>query len=83
MSERAGVRPSSEKMKYVEVKIKVPKPVVDYVRALAMFASVDINKILTDLVVTNVNCLVDEGGYPYTERMKIIKHYGLKEILDC
>ncbi len=83
MEKDAPSQPSSEKMKYVEVKIKVPKPVMDFLRAFVEFAGIDLDRLLTDLVISEINCLTDDGGHAYINRRQLIKHYGLEEILDC
>ena len=76
--------PSSIEIEYVEVQIKVPKHIYEFVEALANFSRTKIEQFwqteLIDTIKSTIDCI--SGNYIDTD--VLIERYNLKQILeDC
>jgi len=72
-----------EKPELVELTVRVPKPILDYVAALCQFSGCNPDEFWTQEILSIIDSLIDVCGAPYTEKGWIMQKYGLSKILDC
>ena len=73
----------TEKPELVELTVKVPKPIIDYVAALCEFSGANPEEFWTSEIISVIEALVDNYGRPYVEKSQIMEKYSLNKILDC
>ena len=76
----------SEKTQYVEVTVKLPKPVVDFLRKFTDLVGDGFNEFIESAVVSEVNNMVKNEeifSTPWSETEKLVKAHGLEKFLDC
>ena len=71
-------------MEYVEVRVRVPKPIVDFVKALVEFSGFDFEAFWERELVNTVHSIISAISGPYVDSERLIERYGLREVLkDC
>lgn len=71
-----------EEGEFVELKVRVPKSVVNFVRDKLLMGQEE-SKYWTNTVMRAVGADVDDKGYLF-EDVEVLKRYGLsKEDFDC
>ena len=73
---------SSHNSECVDVHIKLPKPIVDFVEALAEFCKVNLQEFWKQLIVDITRTYVKEMDGPYVDTESVIERFGLKEVFD-
>jgi len=75
---------SSSDIEYVEVKIKIPKPLYEFVKALAQFYQLDTDQFFETELKTAIESVLDGMSGAYMDKEYLIELYHLKEIIeDC
>jgi len=69
-------------MEYVEVRVRVPKPIVDFVKALVEFSGFDFEAFWERELVNTVHSIISTISGPYLDTKRLIKRYGLNEVLN-
>ena len=82
MSEKANRCLSSNKTECIDVHIRLPKPIVDFVEALAEFCRIDLQEFWQQLIVDITRTYVKEMDGPYVDTESVIERFALKEVFD-
>jgi len=68
---------------YIEVKLRIPKPIHDFLKALVDFTGLDLEELLQTEIRETVRGIIDEiQTAPYIEREELIHRYGIDEVLN-
>jgi len=72
-------------LEYVEVKMRIPKPIHDFLKTLVEFTGIDLEALLEAELRKTVSVIIDElSNAPYVERKLLLARYDLGEALkDC
>jgi len=66
---------------YVEVTLRLPKPVVEFYEAYAHFAKEEVSDMLTEIIVKDVAHILDD--FPAICELKgFVKRYGLEQYVS-
>ena len=75
---------TSSSTEYVEVQIKVPKYIYEFVEALANFSRTKIEQFWETELIDTVKSTIDCISGNYVDKDILIERYNLKQILeDC
>ena len=67
-------------MEYVEVKMRIPKSIHDFLRDLVRFTGLDLEALIENKLREMVRGIVDDlSRMPYVEREFLLVRYGLNE----
>ena len=83
MSEDATERLSSNKTEYVEVNIKLPRNIVEFVEALTNFIRIDADTFLRTQIIQGIRADLETiKDVAWIDEDEIIERYKLKEIFE-
>jgi len=76
----------SGKTGYVEVTLRLPKPLVDFIKKFTQLAGEDANEFMEYAVKREVDMMLDNKeifNTPWSDRETIVKANSLETVLDC
>jgi len=83
LSEDATERLSSNKTEYIEVNIKLPKAIVEFVEAFTNFIRIDADTFLRTQIIQGIRADLDTfKDVAWIDIEKLIKRYKLEEIFE-